>query len=54
MTKKYPSEDEIERLAEHYEKLDDEDGLIEWEHGEPVPIDGCVRWRCPRSGDRMQ
>ena len=39
MTEKYPSKDEIERLAEHYEQLSDEDVLVEWERGEPVTID---------------
>jgi argininosuccinate synthase len=39
MTKKYPSEGEIKQLAEHYERLDDEDLLVEWERGEPVTID---------------
>lgn len=39
MTKKYPPENEIERLAEHYEQLDDEGLLVEWERGEPVTID---------------
>jgi predicted DNA-binding protein len=39
MTNKYPPEDEIERLAEHYEQLGDEDVLVEWERGEPVTID---------------
>lgn len=39
MTKGYPPEDAIERLAEHYEQLDDEDLLVEWERGEPVTID---------------
>jgi hypothetical protein len=39
MTKKYPTEDEIERLSQHYEKLDDEDLRGEWERGEPVTID---------------
>lgn len=38
MTKKYPSESEIKRLAERYERLSDEDVLIEWERGEPVTI----------------
>ncbi|MEO7194397.1 MAG: hypothetical protein ABIZ05_06180 [Pseudonocardiaceae bacterium] len=35
----YPSEGEIESLAEHYEQLGDDDVLIEWERGEPVTID---------------
>ncbi|MGH3766133.1 MAG: hypothetical protein ACRDS0_06030 [Pseudonocardiaceae bacterium] len=39
MTQKYPSEDEVERLTEHYEQLGDEDVLVEWERGEPVTID---------------
>jgi hypothetical protein len=39
MTEKYPSEDEIERLAEHYEQVGDEEVLLEWERGEPVMID---------------
>jgi predicted DNA-binding protein len=39
MTKKYPSEGEIKRLAERYEQLSDEDVLAEWERGEPVTID---------------
>jgi hypothetical protein len=39
MTEKYPPVDEIERLAEHYEQLGDEDVLVEWERGEPVTID---------------
>ena len=39
MTKKYPTEDEIERLSQHYEELDDEDLHGEWERGEPVTID---------------
>lgn len=39
MTKKYPSEDEIERLAEHYEGRADEDILVEWERGTPVTIE---------------
>ncbi|MGH3889491.1 MAG: hypothetical protein ACRDSZ_23510 [Pseudonocardiaceae bacterium] len=39
MTKKYPPDDEIERLAEHYEQVDDEDLLAEWDRGEPVTID---------------
>jgi hypothetical protein len=39
MTKKHPPENEIERLAEHYEQVDDEDLLVEWERGERVTID---------------
>jgi|SRR5918998_1399814 hypothetical protein len=39
MTKEYPPDDEIERLAEHYEQLGDEDLLVEWDRGEPVTID---------------
>lgn len=39
MTKKYPSEDEIGRLAEHYEQLGDEDILAEWERGVAVTIE---------------
>jgi argininosuccinate synthase len=39
MTEKYPPEDEIERLVEHYEQLGDEEVLVEWERGEPVTID---------------
>ncbi|HEU0088852.1 MAG TPA: hypothetical protein VFQ77_14600 [Pseudonocardiaceae bacterium] len=38
MTKKYLSKDEIERLSEHYEKLDDEEILAEWERSEPATI----------------
>ncbi len=38
VTKKYPSEGESESLAEHYEQLDDEGLLVEWERGEPVTI----------------
>lgn len=39
MTKKYPSEDEVESLAEHYERLGDADIVAEWERGKPVTID---------------
>lgn len=39
MRKKHSSEDEIERLSEHYELLSDEDVLAEWERAEPVAID---------------
>jgi hypothetical protein len=39
MTKKYPSEGEIEHLAQRYEQLSDEDVLLEWERGEPVTIE---------------
>ncbi len=39
MTKKCPPEDEVKRLAEHYEQLGDEDLLVEWERGAPVTID---------------
>ena len=39
MTEEYPPDDAIERLVEHYEQLDDEDLLVEWERGEPVTID---------------
>ena len=39
MTKKYLPEDEVKRLAEHYEQLGDEDLLVEWERGAPVTID---------------
>jgi len=38
MTKKYPPEDEIKCLAEHYEQLGDEDLLVEWERGAPATI----------------
>ncbi|MGH3547650.1 MAG: hypothetical protein ACRDQU_05930 [Pseudonocardiaceae bacterium] len=39
MTNKHLPDDEIERLAEHYEQLGDEDVLVEWERGEPAMID---------------
>lgn len=39
MTNKYLPENEVERLAEHYEQLGDEEVLVEWERGEPVTID---------------
>ena len=39
MTKKYPPEDEIKRLAGHNEQLGDEELLVEWERGTPVTID---------------
>ena len=48
MTKKYPPEDEVERLAEHYEQLDDEGLLVEWERGEPVTIDVGEPMRSPK------
>jgi hypothetical protein len=39
VTKKYPAQDEVERLAERYEQLDDETLLGEWERGAPVTIE---------------
>ncbi len=39
MITKHPPDNEFEHLSEHYERLDDEDVLVEWERGEPVRID---------------
>lgn len=39
MTKKYLTEDEVKRLMEHYEQVDDEDLVSEWERGAPVTIE---------------
>lgn len=39
MIKERSSEDDLDHLSDHYERLDDEDALVEWERGEPVRLD---------------